>query len=172
MIFTRGDRPSKMAPRSCVPQDFPSRADDRRRKSRQYWPTPTPNELLSGVCRKGSYDRSRVPATPAGLRDEELFPVLTDGYFRTKAVECRIGTDCDLNAFNLTAVIAGLANNLSKLTFMDTGRGRCLSDRDRRTNRQRQCKECQFRSSRHLFLLFLRKPRKLSTNRNKSGFTP
>src|SRR5262249_34791826 len=108
----------------------------------------------SDICRKRSYDRPCVAATPARLRDQELFSVLANRYFRTKAIERRIGTDFDLDTFNFTAIIAGLANDLRKLTLVDTGRGRGLGDRDRPIDRQRHSNKCHLRPSRHLFLLF------------------
>jgi len=112
------------------------------------------NELLSNIRGKRSYDRSCVHAAPARLRNQEFFSVLANRYFRTKAVKRRIRTDSDLDAFDLTTVVAGLANDLRKLTFMNAGRGRGLGDRDRRTDCQRQSNKCQLRPSRHLFLPF------------------
>jgi hypothetical protein len=130
----------------------------------------TLGELPSGVCGKRSNDWSCIPAAPARLRDQELFSVLASRYFRTKAVERRIGTDFDLDTFDLTAVIAGLTDDLRKLTFMNTGRGRGLSDRHWRTNHQRQSKECQFKPSRHLFLPFHRKIWLISVESRKVRF--
>jgi hypothetical protein len=98
------------------------------------------DKLLSHVCGKRSYDRPCVPAAPARLRDQELFSVLAYRYFRTKAIERWIRIDCDLDAFDLTAIVAGLTNNLRKLPFMNTGRGWGLGGRHWRTNRQRQSK--------------------------------
>jgi len=111
------------------PPDDPSR--------RKGGPISAVNELLSNIRGKRAYDRSCVHVAPARLRNQELFSVLANRYFRTKAVERRIRTDSDLDTFNLTAVIAGLANDLRKLTLMNAGRGRGLGDRDRRTDCQR-----------------------------------
>src|SRR5215831_6368016 len=114
----------------------------------------TMHSLPSDICGKRSYDRPCVHAAPARLRDQKLFSVLANRYFWTKAVERRIGTGFDLDTFNLSAVIAGLTNDLRKLAFMNARRGRGLGDRDRRTHRRRQSNNCQLRPSPHLFLLF------------------
>src|SRR5262249_5559195 len=110
--------------------------------------------LPSDICRKRSYDRPCVHAAPARLRHQELFSILTGRHFRTQAIERRIGTDFDLDTFNLTAVIAGLTNDLRELTFGSPGAGRGLSDSGRRTDHQKQEDKCQLRPPRHLCLLF------------------
>src|SRR3984893_8472856 len=103
--------------RYCVLQDSrPDRPRPRMGCRRRLMPTL--DEPPSHVCGKRSYDRPCVPAAPARLRDQELFSVVANRYFRTKAIERWIGIDCDLNAFDLAAVIAGLTNNLRKLSFM------------------------------------------------------
>ena len=114
----------------------------------------TLHSLSSDIRGKRSYDRPCVPAAPARLCHQKLFSILANSYFWTKAIERRIGTGFDLDTFNLTAVIAGLTNDLRKLAFMNAGRGRGLGDRERRTYRQRESNKCQLESSRHLFLIF------------------
>jgi hypothetical protein len=106
------------------------------------------------ICGKRSYDWPCVHAAPARLRYQKLFSILANRYFWAKAIEGRIGTGFDLDTFNLTTVIAGLTNDLRKLPFMNAGRGRGLSDRDRRKERRGQSNKYQLRPSRHLFILF------------------
>jgi len=107
------------------------------------------DEVSSSVCRKRSYDRPCVHATPARLRNQEFSSIAAYRHFRTKAIERRIRTNSDFDAFHLAAVIPCLANNLRKLTFMNTGRRRRLGDCDRGANYQSRSNKCSYGPHRH-----------------------
>jgi len=152
VIFARADRSHKRA--ALFAAGFRRAISQGSAKSAQRARISAARAQSSDICGKRSYDRPCVRAAPARLRDQELFSVLANRYFRTEAIERRIRTDSDLDTFNVTAVIARLANDLRKLTLMNAGRGRGLGDREGRADRQRQSNKCQLRPSRHLFLLF------------------
>jgi hypothetical protein len=76
----------------------------------------------SCVAWQRSHDRLRIYAAATRLHDEELFSVATGRYFGTSTFERRVRIVGHIDAFDHAAIVAGLANDLRKLTFAKAGR--------------------------------------------------
>jgi len=63
------------------------------------------------------------PPPRPDLATRNFLPLVQIATSGTQTIEGWIGADRNFDAFDLTAIMARLTNNLRKLTFMNTGRG-------------------------------------------------